>query len=181
VDTENDGFFLRISNAGDWSYEGADLGILITRGRLMTDEFALNERARAWLAGLRAHYRTESEVAAAAWQAAQGWASAEAAQGWAPVEAAQSLAPAPETAGWASVADAVSQGWALAEAATPWTSAVPADAATPWPPTQAAAPLAEVTPARYDSTGEVPMAASSEELMEGWQPKPPSPGAFKTL
>ena len=56
VETERDGFFLRITGPGDWRYEGADLGILITRGRLMSDDGELNERARQWLTGLTARY-----------------------------------------------------------------------------------------------------------------------------
>jgi hypothetical protein len=36
--------------------EGADLGILVTRGRLMTDDFELNGRARAWIAGLESRF-----------------------------------------------------------------------------------------------------------------------------
>ena len=51
VETEQDGFFLRITGPGDWRYEGADLGILITRGRLMADDGELNERARSGCAG----------------------------------------------------------------------------------------------------------------------------------
>ncbi len=54
IETEREGLFLRITGPGDWRYEGADLGILVTRGRLMTDDFELNERARAWIAGLSA-------------------------------------------------------------------------------------------------------------------------------
>ena len=57
VETEREGFFLRISGPGDYRYEGADLGILITRGRLMTDDFQLNARAKAWIRGLRGHYK----------------------------------------------------------------------------------------------------------------------------
>ncbi|MGI9315939.1 MAG: biotin carboxylase [bacterium] len=49
VEDENHGFYLRISGPGDYRYKGADLGILITRGRLMTDDFELNDRARAWI------------------------------------------------------------------------------------------------------------------------------------
>lgn len=60
IETEREGLFLRITGPGDWRYEGADLGILVTRGRLMTDDFELNERARAWIAGLTARYRTEA-------------------------------------------------------------------------------------------------------------------------
>jgi len=58
VNNESQAFFLRICRAGDYFYEGADLGILITPGRLMTDDFELNERAHAWIRGIRAHYRT---------------------------------------------------------------------------------------------------------------------------
>lgn len=56
VEDENHGFYLRISGAGDYRYKGADLGILITRGRLMTDNFELNERAKAWIEGIVGHY-----------------------------------------------------------------------------------------------------------------------------
>ena len=45
IESERDGLFLRITGPGDWRYEGADLGILVTRGRLMTDDFELSERA----------------------------------------------------------------------------------------------------------------------------------------
>ncbi len=56
VEDENHGFFLRISGAGDYRYKGADLGILITRGRLMTEDFELNDRAKAWIDGIVDHY-----------------------------------------------------------------------------------------------------------------------------
>jgi hypothetical protein len=58
VETENEAFFLRIAKPGDYSYEGADLGILLTPGRLMTEDFELNDRARAWIKGIRAHYQS---------------------------------------------------------------------------------------------------------------------------
>ena len=60
VETEREGFFLRISGPGDYHYHGADLGILITRGRLMTDDFELNDRAHAWIKGLRSLYHATS-------------------------------------------------------------------------------------------------------------------------
>ena len=56
VGNEKQAFFLRISKEGDYKYEGADLGILITPGRLMTEEFELNDRARAWTRGILAQY-----------------------------------------------------------------------------------------------------------------------------
>ena len=60
VANENEAFFLRIAGAGDYRYEGADLGILVTRGRLMTDKFRLNGRAKSWIDGMRGKYRGRS-------------------------------------------------------------------------------------------------------------------------
>jgi len=60
VEDENHAFYLRISGAGDYRYKGADLGILITRGRLMNDDFELTERAKAWAAGIVNHYQAVS-------------------------------------------------------------------------------------------------------------------------
>lgn len=57
VENENEAFFLRITKEGDYRYEGADLGILITPGRLMTEDFQLNDRARAWHKGILSHYQ----------------------------------------------------------------------------------------------------------------------------
>ena len=48
--------FLRITGPGDYRYEGADLGILITRGRVMTPKFELNDRALAWIRGIKQYY-----------------------------------------------------------------------------------------------------------------------------
>ena len=45
VETESEAFFLHISKKGDHLYEGADMGILVSRGRMMTDDFKLNKRA----------------------------------------------------------------------------------------------------------------------------------------
>jgi len=58
VEGESEGFFLRIAKAGDYFYEGADLGILITPGRLMTEAYTLNNRAHRWIRGLRQHFRS---------------------------------------------------------------------------------------------------------------------------
>ena len=66
VDNENEAFFLRITKEGDYLYEGADMGILITPGRLMTEDFQLNERARRWIDAIHAHYRSRPAGAAAA-------------------------------------------------------------------------------------------------------------------
>jgi hypothetical protein len=57
VQREDRAFFLRIAKQGDWFDEGADLGILVTPGRLMTRGFKLTSRAKAWISGIREHYR----------------------------------------------------------------------------------------------------------------------------
>ncbi|MBI1209123.1 MAG: biotin carboxylase [Azospirillum sp.] len=59
IEDENEAFFLRIMNAGNYRYEGADLGILITRGRAMTADFQLNPRAKAWIDGIRRQFKGE--------------------------------------------------------------------------------------------------------------------------
>jgi biotin carboxylase len=59
VQHENRAFFLRISGVGDCRYEGADLGILVSPGRFMDDEFRLNDRAKAWIRGISDHYAGE--------------------------------------------------------------------------------------------------------------------------
>lgn len=59
VENENEAFFLRISKNGDYLYEGADMGILVTRGRMMTDDFDLNHRAKHWIKAIRSQYKSE--------------------------------------------------------------------------------------------------------------------------
>ncbi len=56
VQFENRAFFLRISGPGDYRYEGADLGILVSPGRFMNDEFELTDRAKAWIRGINSKY-----------------------------------------------------------------------------------------------------------------------------
>ncbi|MGE0589770.1 MAG: biotin carboxylase [Cyclobacteriaceae bacterium] len=59
VERENEAFFLRISRSNDYFYEGADMGILVMRGRLMTDDFNLKPRAVAWINAIKNLYRSE--------------------------------------------------------------------------------------------------------------------------
>ena len=61
---ENEAFFLRISNVGDYRYEGADLGILVTRGRSMTKGFKLTETSKKWIHGITSAYAAEPLPAA---------------------------------------------------------------------------------------------------------------------
>jgi hypothetical protein len=56
VELEEEAFFLRISKAGDYEYEGADLGILVMRGRSMTDDFKLTKRAKKWINAIKEKY-----------------------------------------------------------------------------------------------------------------------------
>ncbi|MGR3289757.1 MAG: biotin carboxylase, partial [Paracoccaceae bacterium] len=56
VASENEAFFLRILNTGDYRYEGADLGILVTRGRAMGKGFRLTKRARQWINGIKSQF-----------------------------------------------------------------------------------------------------------------------------
>ncbi|QGX38696.1 biotin carboxylase [Permianibacter aggregans] len=62
VESENEAFFLRVMDAGDYRYEGADLGILVLRGRAMTDKFELTERAGKWAKAIRQKYRAQGLV-----------------------------------------------------------------------------------------------------------------------
>lgn len=64
VETENEAFYLRITDKDDWVYEGADMGILVMRGRMMNDDFTLTPRARKWLKAIRGEYRTKPPGAA---------------------------------------------------------------------------------------------------------------------
>ena len=56
VELHNEAFFLRIIKAGEYLYEGADMGILVMRGRMMTDDFELTDRARMWIDAIRNEY-----------------------------------------------------------------------------------------------------------------------------
>lgn len=69
VQYENRAFFLRITAPGDYFYEGADLGILVSPGRFMTSNHRLNQRAKKWISAIRAHYAGADINPAAAAQA----------------------------------------------------------------------------------------------------------------
>jgi hypothetical protein len=43
---------------GDYVYEGADLGILVMRGRMMTDNFNLTEKSKKWIAAIKSNFET---------------------------------------------------------------------------------------------------------------------------
>ncbi|MEO1190598.1 MAG: biotin carboxylase [Pseudomonadota bacterium] len=64
VETEREAFFLRILKPGDFRYEGADLGILVIRGRSMTPSFKLSDRAKMWIDGIKAAFAAKPLPAA---------------------------------------------------------------------------------------------------------------------
>ncbi|GAB3790433.1 biotin carboxylase [Nocardioides ungokensis] len=50
-------FFLRVYGPGDYRFEGADLGVLVTKGRLQTDDpKELTARCRRFIEAIRARY-----------------------------------------------------------------------------------------------------------------------------
>jgi biotin carboxylase len=53
---ESEAFYLRIAAAGDYRYKGADLGVLVTRGRLQTDQEELTTRCRRWIDGIKSQF-----------------------------------------------------------------------------------------------------------------------------
>jgi hypothetical protein len=54
----NEAFYLRIAGVGGYRYPGADLGIMVTRGRFMDDEHELLDRARYWIKGIKGEFRS---------------------------------------------------------------------------------------------------------------------------
>jgi biotin carboxylase len=53
---DSEGFYLRVLAPGDYRYKGADLGILVSRGRMQTDENELTQRCREWIEGIRSQF-----------------------------------------------------------------------------------------------------------------------------
>jgi len=53
-------FFLRVYGPGDYRFKGADLGVLVTKGRLQTDDpKELTARCRRFIQGIRSRYVSE--------------------------------------------------------------------------------------------------------------------------
>ena len=66
VESDKEAFFLRISKVGDFRYEGADLGILVTRGRSMTQKFQLTTQSKRWIDGIKSCFTARPLPAASA-------------------------------------------------------------------------------------------------------------------
>ncbi len=52
----SEAFYLRVAAPGDLRSEGAQLGVLITRGHLQTPDYRLTERCQRWVKGMRAKF-----------------------------------------------------------------------------------------------------------------------------
>ncbi len=53
---ETEGFYLRVLAPNDYRYKGADLGILVTRGRLQTEDNELTDRCRLWIEAIHSQF-----------------------------------------------------------------------------------------------------------------------------
>jgi biotin carboxylase len=58
IGDEDEAFYLRVYGEGEYSYLGADLGCLLSRGRMQSDSRELLERAKLWNAGIKAQFKT---------------------------------------------------------------------------------------------------------------------------
>jgi hypothetical protein len=53
---ETEAFYLRVLGPGDYRYPGADLGVLVARSRMQTEDNRLTDRALAWIDGIHAQF-----------------------------------------------------------------------------------------------------------------------------
>ena len=53
---ESEAFFLRVLAPGDYTYPGADLGMLVARSRVQDDDSRLTERACQWITGIHSQF-----------------------------------------------------------------------------------------------------------------------------
>jgi biotin carboxylase len=52
----SEAFYMRVAAPGDLRSEGAQLGVLVTRGHLQTDDYHLTERCQRWVKGMKAKF-----------------------------------------------------------------------------------------------------------------------------
>ena len=58
ITSEDEAFFMRVYAPGDFRFHGADLGILVSKGRMQTDS-GLTDRCRRYIEGIHAQYQSE--------------------------------------------------------------------------------------------------------------------------
>jgi hypothetical protein len=52
----DEAYYLRVYREGDYTYKGADLGIIVSRGRMQTEQRELRDRAKQWTAAINAEF-----------------------------------------------------------------------------------------------------------------------------
>jgi len=55
VDQRKKAFSYESSKKGDYPYEEQNMGILVSRVRMMTDDFKLSNRAKGWIKAIKGH------------------------------------------------------------------------------------------------------------------------------
>lgn len=53
---DNEAYYLRVYQEGDYTYKGADLGVVVARGHMQSNKRELLGRARRWSAGIKAQF-----------------------------------------------------------------------------------------------------------------------------
>jgi hypothetical protein len=53
---ESEASYLRVLGPGDYRYPGADLGVLLTRPRMQTEDNQLTGRAHCWIDSIQQHF-----------------------------------------------------------------------------------------------------------------------------
>lgn len=54
----DEAFFLRILGPGEYLYKGADMGVLLVRGHMQTDNDRLTSRAKHWVTALKSQFQS---------------------------------------------------------------------------------------------------------------------------
>jgi len=57
VSSYDEAFYLRVYGSGEYRYPGADIGVVVARGRMQTDDRHLLERARQWADGISKEFQ----------------------------------------------------------------------------------------------------------------------------
>jgi biotin carboxylase len=61
----SEAFYMRVAAPGDLRSEGAQLGVLVTRGHLQSDDYRLTDRCQRWVKGMKAKFVSTPLVPAA--------------------------------------------------------------------------------------------------------------------
>ncbi len=56
VGDDNNAFYMRVYGEGEYSYLGADMGIIVTHGRMQSDKRTLLPRAKAWINAINSQF-----------------------------------------------------------------------------------------------------------------------------